>query len=100
MYGRVGQQDLRSNRLFRFVQMFLEIGHEGCAASSHSRGITCVGLMLAVNVAVGVADVDLAKLSEEIDAGAIGSPEIWAVGYPVAHIAGEQGAISVIDHGL
>ena len=48
--------------LFRFVQMFLEIGHEGCTARSDSGGVALVGLMLAVNVAVGIADVDLAKL--------------------------------------
>lgn len=55
-----------------------------------------MGLMLAVNVTVGVADVDLAKLYEEIDAGAIGSPEIGCVEFPIADIAREHGSTQVI----
>lgn len=76
--------------------MFLEICHEGCAARSHSSGVARVGLMLAVNVAVGVANVDLAKLSEEIDAGAVGSPEIWDAEFPIANIAGEQRTSKIV----
>src|ERR1044072_7363105 len=76
--------------------MFLEIRHEGCAARSHSGGVARMGLMLAMNVTVGVADVNLAKLGEEIDAGAIGSPEFGAAGFPIANIAGEQGATEII----
>ena len=56
-----------------------------------------MGLVLSVDVTVGVADVDLAKLCEEIDAGAIGSPEIGGADFPIADIAGEHGAIQVID---
>ena len=55
-----------------------------------------MGLMLAVNVAVGIADVDLAKLCEEIDAGAIGSPEIGGAKFPIANIAGEQRTPQII----
>ena len=76
--------------------MFLEIGHEGCATRSHGRGVARVGLVLAVDVTVGVADVDLAKLGEEIDAGAIGSPETWGAEFPVANIAREQGSTQII----
>jgi hypothetical protein len=76
--------------------MFLEIGHEGCAARSHSGGVGCVGLMLPVNVTVGIADVDLAKLGEEINTGALDSPEIGALGFPIANIAREKGAAEII----
>ena len=55
-----------------------------------------MGLMLAVNVAVGVADVDLAKLCEEIDAGAIGSPEIRTAEFPIADIAREQRTAKIV----
>ena len=55
-----------------------------------------MSLMLAVNVAVGIADVDLAKLCEKIDAGAIGSPESWTAEFPIANITGEYGATQVI----
>ena len=93
---RVSQKNLRNNRLLRFIQMFLEICHERRPACSHGRGVAGMGLMLAVNIAVGIADVDLAKLCEEIDAGAIGSPEIGGAEFPIADIAGEHGAIQVI----
>jgi hypothetical protein len=56
-----------------------------------------MGLVLAVDVTVGVADVDLAKLCEEIDAGAIGSPEIGVAEFPIADIAREHGATQVIS---
>ena len=83
--------------LFRFIEMLLEIRHEGCAARSHGRGVARVGLVLAVNVAVGVADVDLAKLGKEIDAGAIGSPEIGSTGFPISNIAGEQRTAKIVS---
>ena len=96
VYERVGPKDLLNDCLVCFIQMFLEIRHEGCAAGSNSGGVACVGLMLAVNVAVGVADVDLAKLGEEIDTGAIGNPEIVTAEFPITNIAREQGATQVI----
>ena len=96
---RVGQKDLWNNRLFRFIEMFLEIRHEGSAAGSHCRGVAGMGLMLAVNVTVGIADVDLAKLGEEIDAGAVGGPEIGDSEFPIADIAIEHGSTQIIgDH--
>jgi hypothetical protein len=52
--------------------------------------------MLAVNVAVGIADVDLPKLGEEINTRAVDSPEIGALGFPIANIAKEQGATQII----
>ena len=55
-----------------------------------------MSLMLAVNVAVGIANVDLAKLCEKIDAGAIGSPESWTAEFPIANIARKQGPTQII----
>ena len=49
-----------------------------------------MGLVLTVDITVGVTDVDLAKLCEEIDAGTISSPEIGSANFSVAHVAGEQ----------
>ena len=94
---RVGQKNLRSNRLLRFIQMFLEICHERRPACPHGRGVAGMGLILAVNVAVGVADVDLAKLREEIDASAVSGPEIGTAEFPIADITGEHGATQVIS---
>ena len=84
---QVGQKDLRSNCLFRFIEVLLEVLHERGSACPHSRGVARVGLLLVVNVAVGIVDVDRAKLYEEIDAGAIGSPEIGGAEFPIADIA-------------
>ena len=89
--------ELLNERLLGFIQVFLKVLHEGCATCSHGRRVACVGLMLTVNVAVGVADVDLAKLCEEIDAGDIGSPEIGVAEFPIADIAGEQRAADIIS---
>lgn len=76
--------------------MLLEIRHEGCAACSHGCGVARVGLVLAVDIAVGIADVDLAKLCEEIDAGAIGVPKLGGAGFTIANIAGEQRTALII----
>lgn len=56
--------ELGDNSLFRFVKVLLQVGHEGGAAGAHGRGIGCTGLVLAVDVAVSVADVDLPKLCQ------------------------------------
>ena len=56
-----------------------------------------MGLVLAVDVTVGLADVDLAELCEEIDAGAIGNPEIGGTEFPIANIAGEQRTAKIIE---
>ena len=85
-----------NERLLRFIQMLLEILHEGCATCSHGRGIACMGLVLAMNVAVGVADVDFTKLCEEIDAGTIGSPEIGGAEFSIVNIPGEQRTATII----
>src|SRR5512142_1950364 len=76
--------------------MFLQVGHEGGAARSYSRRIARVGLMLAVNVTVGISDVNLAKLREQIDTGAIGCPEIGTTKFAVADKAGEQRPTEII----
>ena len=55
-----------------------------------------MSLMLAVNVAVGIVDMNFAKLCKKIDAGAIGSPESWTAEFPIANITGEYGAAQVI----
>ena len=70
--------------------MFLEIGHERGSACPDGRGIARVGLMLPVNVTVGIADVNVAELREQIDAAAVGSPEIGAAECAIADIAGEH----------
>src|SRR6185295_8842595 len=94
--AEMSKRGLLNERLLGFIQVFLKVLHEGCATCPHSRGVTCVGLMLAVNVAVGVADMDLAKLCEEINAGDIGSPEIGVTEFPITNIAGEQRAAEII----
>lgn len=48
--------------LFRFVQVFLEICHERGAAGADGCGIGRTRLVLAIDVAVGVIDVDLPEL--------------------------------------
>ena len=53
-------------------------------------------LVLAVNVAIGVSDVDLAKLREELDAGAIGGPEFGTAELPVTNVAGKDRPIQVV----
>ena len=59
-----GRAKLIPDGLFRFIQMFLQIGHEGSAAGADCCGIGRAGLVLAIDVAVGVADVDLPKLGQ------------------------------------
>lgn len=44
--------------------MLLQVSHEGCAAGTHGCGIGGAGLMLAIDVAVGVADVDFSELRQ------------------------------------
>ncbi len=77
--------------------MFLEVRHKGGAACSHGCGVAIVGLVLTVDITVGVTDVDLAKLCEEIDAGTISSPEIGSANFSVAHVAGEQRAAMIVS---
>lgn len=72
------------DRLLRFVQVFLQVGHEGGAARSYGGGVAREGLMLAVNVTVGISDVNLAKLREQIDTGAIGCPEFGTAEFSIA----------------
>ena len=81
----------------RFIQVLLEVLHKGCAARSHGCGVAIVRLVLTVDITVGVADVDLAKLCEEIDAGAISSPEIGGAGFSVPHVAGEQRTAMIVS---
>jgi FAD/FMN-containing dehydrogenase len=70
--------------------VFLQILHEGCAARSNGGGVASVGLVLPVNVPIGIADVRLTKLREEIDAGAVGFPEIGTIDFSIVDIAGEH----------
>ena len=93
---RIDRKDLLNERLLRFIQVLLEALHEGCTARSHGRGIALMGLVLAVDVAIGVADVDFTKLSEEIVAGTVNRPEIGGAGFSIAHIAGEQRTAQII----
>ncbi len=91
-----GRNGLVDDCLLRFVQVFLQIGHEGSPAGPDGGGVARVGLMLAVNVTVGIADMDLAELREEIDAGAIGGPELGGAELPVTDIAREQRPTQVV----
>ena len=61
------------------VQVFLEIGHEGRAARSYRAGVAGMGLVLAMDVAIGVSDMDVAKLRQQIDARTVGIPKFWIV---------------------
>ena len=94
---RIDRKNLLNERLLRFIQVLLEILHEGCAARSHSRGVAGVGLVLAVDVTVGIADVDLTKCGKEINTGTIGSPEFGGAEFSITNIAGEQWAATIIS---
>lgn len=58
--------------LFRFVQVFLQVSHEGRSAGAYGCGVGRTGLMLAVDVAVCVADVDFPELYQQVHARTIG----------------------------
>lgn len=64
---------------FRLVQVFLEIRHEGRAARSYSAGVAGMDLVLAMDVAVGVSDMDFSKLRKQIDTRAVGIPKFRIV---------------------
>ena len=70
---------LVNDGVFRIVQVFLEIGHEGCAARSYCAGVAGMDLVLAMDVAIGVSDMDVPKLREQIHTGTIAPPKIWIV---------------------
>lgn len=72
-------EDLVSEGAFRLVQVFLEIGHEGRAAGSDCAGVARMDLVLAMDVTVGVSNMDVAKLRQQIDARAVGIPKIGLV---------------------
>lgn len=55
---------LRVDGLPRFIQVLLQVGHKGGAAGPDSRGIADIRLMLTMDVAVGITDMDLAELGE------------------------------------
>jgi len=52
--------------------------------------------MLAVNVTVGVADVDFAKLHEKVDARTVGVPKCRITALSIAHIAQEQRSTKIV----
>jgi len=78
---------LSLNRLFRFIQVLLKVGHEGRATSPDGRRIALMRLMLPMDIAIGVPDMDLAELGQQIDAGAIGGPEVRALCLSVPNVA-------------
>ena len=57
-------EDLANDRAPGFVQVFLEIGHEGRAARSYCAGVAGMNLVLAMDVTIGVSDMDVAKLCQ------------------------------------
>lgn len=56
--------ELASNGLSGFVQMLLQVGHKRRTTGADGRGIGGAGLVLAVDVAVGIADMDFPKLGQ------------------------------------
>lgn len=76
--------------------MLLEVGHEGSSAGAYGGRIARVRLVLAVNVAVGVSDVDLTKLREQLDAGAIGLPKFGMTSFPCSHMLREHRSTLVV----
>jgi len=68
------------------VQMLLEICHEWRAAGAYRRGIGGAGLMLAMDVAVCVADVDFPELGQKVDTGTVGGPQFGVPLLPVMSI--------------
>lgn len=55
---------LSRDGLFCFVQVLLQVGHEGSAAGAYCGGIARTRLMLAIDVAVCVANVDFPELRQ------------------------------------
>ena len=70
---------LVNGRAFRLLQVLLEIGHEGRAARSDCAGVARMDLVLAMDVAIGVSDMDFSKLRQQIDARAVGIPKFRIV---------------------
>ena len=58
--------------LVRLVQMLLQIRHKRGAAGADGRGVGGTGLMLAEDIAIGVADVDFPELCQQAHASAVG----------------------------
>lgn len=68
-------EDLVSEDALRLVQVFLEIDHEGRAARPYCAGIAGMDLVLAMDITIGIPDMDFTKLRQQIDARTIGIPE-------------------------
>lgn len=100
--GRVNKAALRMvlrdcDRLFRFVQVLLKVGHEWRAAGSDAGGIAVVRLMLAVDIAVGITDMDLAEMGKQFHASAIRRPKVRAIGPVVTNVARKQRPAPIVD---
>jgi len=59
-----------------------------------------MGLVLAMDVAVGIADVDLTELCQQVDAHTVGGPQFGAALLAIANIGGKEGAPVVIGPAL
>lgn len=68
--------------------MFLKVSHEWGAAGADGRGVGRTGLILAIDVAVGVTDVDFPELRQQVDTRTVGRPEFGMVLSAIANIAG------------
>ena len=77
---------LAHDGLFRFVKMLLQVGHEGGAAGADCCGIGRTGLMLAMDVTVGVADVDFSELGQKVNTGTVGGLQFRVPLLPVMNI--------------
>ena len=55
-----------------------------------------MGLMLPVNIAISIPNVDLTKLGKQIDAVTVGCPYLGAPALPVLHIAGKKRPVQIV----
>ena len=72
MSNECSRVELAHDSLFRFVQVLLQISHERRAAGADRCRIAGTGLMLAVDVAVCVADMDFPELCQQANANTVG----------------------------
>lgn len=78
----------------------MQVGHEWRAAGTDCCGVGLTGLMLAEDVAVGVADMDFSELGQQVDASAVSGPQFGMMLFAVLDIAGKEGAPFVVGRAL
>ena len=70
----------------------MQVGHERSTAGADGRGVGRTGLILAIDVAVGVTDVDFPELRQQIDTSTVGRPEFGMALLALMDIARQEGA--------